>query len=62
MTSIGAKVYSSEGQTEYSLYWAKEEEKLQSQIEALGDPTRAISQIKEKEIVQRILLDLPGFF
>lgn len=59
--SIGAKVYSLEGQTEYSLYWAKVEKELQDQIEALGDPTRAIHQIKEKRIVQRILLDLPEF-
>ena len=27
----------------------------------MGDPTRAIHQIKEKCIVQRILLDLPEF-
>ena len=61
LTSIGAKVYSLEGQTEYSLYWAENEKALQSQIDALGDPTRAIHQIKEKLIVQRILLDLPEF-
>lgn len=59
--SIGAKVYSFEGQTTYSLYWSKVEKELQEQIEALGDPTRAIYQIKEKRIVQRILLDLPEF-
>ena len=59
--SIGAKVYSLEGQTAYSLYWTKIEQELQEQIEALGDPTRAIHQIKEKRIVQRILLDLPEF-
>lgn len=59
--SIGAKVYSLEGQTAYSLYWTKIEKELQEQIEALGDPTRAIHQIKEKRIVQRILLDLPEF-
>ncbi len=59
--SIGAKVYSLEGQTTYSLYWAKVEKELQEQIEALGDPTRAIHQIKEKRIVQKILLDLPEF-
>ena len=59
--SIGAKVYSLEGQTTYSLYWAKVEKELQDQIEALGDPTRAIHQIKEKRIVQKILLDLPEF-
>ena len=45
----------------YSLYWSKVEKELQEQIEALGDPTRAIYQIKEKRIVQRILLDLPDF-
>ena len=61
MPSIGAKVYSLEGQTAYSLYWTKIEKELQEQIEALGDPTRAIHQIKEERIVQRILLDLPEF-
>lgn len=61
VTAVGAKVYSLEGQTAYSLYWAKVEKELQEQIEALGDPTRAIHQIKEKRIVQRILLDLPEF-
>lgn len=61
LPSIGAKVYSLEGQTTYSLYWAKVEKELQDQIEALGDPTRAIHQIKEKRIVQKILLDLPEF-
>ena len=59
--SIGAKVYSLEGQTTYSLYWENVETELQGQIETLGDPTRAIHQIKEKCIVQRILLDLPEF-
>lgn len=59
--SIEAKVYSFEGQTIYSLYWSKVEKELQEQIEALGDPTHAIYQIKEKRIVQRILLDLPEF-
>lgn len=61
LTSIGAKVYSLDGQTEYSLYWAEKEKALQSQIDALGDPTRALHQIKEKRIVQKILLDLPEF-
>lgn len=61
ISSIGAKVYSLEGQTAYSLHWAKVEKELQEQIEALGDPTRAIHQIKEKRIVQKILLDLPEF-
>ena len=59
--SIGAKVYSLEGQTAYSLHWAKIEKELQEQIDALGDPTRAIHQIKEKRVVQKILLDLPEF-
>lgn len=59
--SIGANVYSSEGLMEYSLYWSRIEKELQEQIETLGDPTRAIHQIKEKRIVQRILFDLPEF-
>lgn len=59
--SIGAKVYSLEGQTAYSLYWTSTVKELQEQIDALGDPTRAIHQIKEKRVVQKILLDLPEF-
>ena len=59
--NIGADVYSFDGQTSYSLYWANAEKDLQTQIEALGDPTRALYQIKEKRIVQKILLDLPEF-
>ena len=58
---IGANVYSLEGQTAYTLFWTKYEKLLQSQIDEIGDPTRAIHQIKEKSIVQRILLDLPEF-
>ena len=58
---IGANVYSSSGQTQYSMFWVEEEKRLQQQIEDLGDPTYAISQIKEKRIVQKILLDLPEF-
>lgn len=59
---IGAKVYSLDGQTSYTLFWTRYEKVLQTQIDEIGDPTRAIHQIKEKSIVQRILLDLPEFF
>lgn len=59
---IGAKVYSSEGQTSYSIYWNNYQKGLQAQIEAIGDDVYAVHQIKEKGIVQRILLDLPEFF
>ena len=55
--SIGAKVYSFEGQTTYSLYWSKVEKELQEQIEALGDPTRAIYQIKEVRLLFLFLYD-----
>lgn len=58
---IGANVYSTSGQTTYSLYWKQQEQELQNQIEELGDPTYAITQIKEKKIIQKILLDLPEF-
>lgn len=61
LSSIGAKVYSFEGQTSYSLHWSNVEKDLQEQIDALGEPTRALPQIKEKRIVQKILLDLPDF-
>lgn len=59
--NIGAKVYSMDGQTSYILYWTDIENDLQRQIEAIGDTTRAIHQIKEKRVVQRILLDVPEF-
>ena len=55
-------IYSSEGQTQYILYWRSKEAELQARIDEIGDPTYAISQIKEKKIVQKILLDLPDFF
>lgn len=56
---IGANVYSVDGQTGYSLYWKTREKELQKQIDDIGEPTRAIQQIKEKQVVQRIMLDLP---
>lgn len=56
---IGANVYSVDGQTGYSLYWKNREDELQRQIEALGEPTYAIQQIKEKQVIQRIMFDLP---
>ena len=59
---IGAKVYTPEGQTSYSIYWNNYQKRLQAQIEAIGDDVYAVHQIKEKGIVQRILLDLPEFF
>lgn len=59
---IGAKVYSSDGQTSYSVYWNNYQKDLQAQIDAIGDDVYAVHQIKEKGIIQRILLDLPEFF
>lgn len=59
--SIGANIYSTDGQTAYSVFWKRKEDELQAQINALVDPTYAITQIKEKKIVQKILLDLPEF-
>ena len=58
---IAANVYSDEGQTEYIVYWTQRESELQQQIEQIGDTTRAINQIKEKRIVQKILLELSDF-
>ena len=57
--SIAANVYNPAGQTQYTLYWKQKENELQAQIDEIGDPTYAISQIKEKRIVAKILLDLP---
>ncbi len=59
--SVGADVYNVSGQTKYSLYWKKTEEELQKQIEDIGDPTLSITQIKEKRIVHKILLDISEF-
>lgn len=59
--SIGAKVYTFDGQTQYTLFWGEYEKSLQTQIDEIGNPTRAIQQIKEMSIIQRILLDLPEF-
>lgn len=59
--SIGAKVYTLDGQTQYTLFWGEYEKSLQAQIDEIGNPTRAIQQIKEMSIIQRILLDLPEF-
>ena len=58
---IGADVYSTNAQTEYSKYWKRQEQDLQRQIDELGDPIYAITQIKEKKHIQKILLDLPEF-
>ncbi|BCJ93602.1 hypothetical protein acsn021_11710 [Anaerocolumna cellulosilytica] len=58
---VGADVYSTAGLTKYSLFWKQKLEELQEQIDSLGDPTYAITQIKEKKIVQKILLDIPEF-
>ena len=59
--SSGADIYSTGGQTVYSVFWKRKEDELQAQINELVDPTYAITQIKEKKIVQKILLDLPEF-
>lgn len=60
-TKISADVYSIDGQTSYILYWKEKSDELQNQIDQLGDPVLSISQAKEKQHVQRILLDLPEF-
>lgn len=59
--SIGADVYSAIGQAKYSKYWSSVDKELESEIEEIGNPMHAILQIKEKQIVQRILLDMPEF-
>ena len=57
--SVGADVYSNDGVFKYTQYWKNEAFDLQNKIDALGDPTLAIGFIKEKRLVQKILLDLP---
>ena len=59
--SIGADVYSASGQAKYSKYWSSIDKNLDKEIEEIGNPMYAITQIKEKRIVQKILLDMPEF-
>lgn len=59
--SIGADVYSMLGQAKYSKYWSTIDKDLDKEIEEIGSPMYAITQIKEKRIVQKILLDMPEF-
>ncbi len=59
--SIAAEVYTTEGQTKYTLFWKEKERELQAQIDEIGNPTYALGQIKEKMIVTKILLDLHEF-
>ena len=60
-SSIGADIYSAPGQAKYSKYWRLIDRELDAEIEGIGSPVYAISQIKEKRIVQKILLDMPEF-
>lgn len=59
--SIGADVYTMSGQAKYSKYWSAVDKDLDKEIEEIGNPMYAITQIKEKRIVQKILLDMPEF-
>lgn len=58
---IGADVYSVSGQAKYSKFWSQMNKELDSEIEEIGNSIYAINQIKEKKIIQKILLDLPDF-
>ena len=58
---IEARVYTASGQAEYSKYWNSEKHKLEKEIEEIGNPVYAISQIKEMKILEKILLDLSDF-
>lgn len=59
--SIGADVYTMSGQAKYSKHWSAVDKDLDKEIEEIGNPMYAITQIKEKRIVQKILLDMPEF-
>lgn len=59
--NIGADVYSAIGQAKYSKYWSSVDRELENEIEEIGNPMHAILQIKEKQIVQKILIDMPEF-
>ena len=58
---IEAAVYTATGQAGYSKYWTAEKHKLEREIEEIGNPVYAISQIKEVKILEKILLDLSDF-
>ncbi|SDB16471.1 TIR domain-containing protein [Eubacterium oxidoreducens] len=58
---IEAGVYTASGQAEYSKYWTAEKHKLEREIEEIGNPVYAISQIKEVKVLEKILLDLSDF-
>ena len=60
--AIGADVYSNNGVFKYTRYWQGISDDLQNKINEVGDPTLAIGFIKEKRLVQKILLDLPDLF
>lgn len=60
--SLETNVYSTDGQSQYTIFWKEKEDELQVRIDEIGDPTRSIHLIKEKSIIQKILLDLPEFF
>lgn len=59
--NIGADVYSLSGQAKYSKYWKLKDKELDKEIEEIDEPMYAINQIKEKRIVQKILLDMTDF-
>ncbi len=61
LKKIGADIYSASEQAEYTKYWTAFDKKLDKQIEDIGNSMHAITQIKEKKIVQKILLDMPEF-
>lgn len=58
---IGADIYSVSGQAKYSKFWSQMDKELDSEIEEIGNSIYAINQIKEKKIIQKILIDLPDF-
>ena len=58
---IGADVYTISGQAKYTKYWSQIDKDLDKEIEEIGNSIYAINQIKEKKIIQKILLDLPDF-
>lgn len=59
--NIGTDVYSASGQAKYSKYRSLVDKNLDKEIEEIGNPIYSIAQIKEKRIVQKILLDLLEF-
>ena len=60
--NIAADIYTTEGQTNYILYWKEELHKVDKQIQQIGEPMYAMIQINNKSKIVKIQLELQEFF